>query len=132
MARRRCGTGARARALELRLRVRGFEAAAGLRPQPQTRLQPRTLAQVYTHTRTHRDAAAERNIAVGSAQYAWLAATLRAVDRDATPWLVVAGHRPGYVDSNAASDQARVCACVCVCVCARARACINVGSRGVM
>ena len=70
----------------------------------------------------------ERDISVGSAQYAWLAATLRAVDRDATPWLVVAGHRPGYVDSNAASDQA----CVCVCVCARARACINVGSRGVM
>ena len=90
---------------------------------------------MYTHTRTHRDAAAERNIAVGSAQYEWLAAyiynidyiyiiyiiccaerniavgsaqyewlaaTLREVDRSVTPWLVVMGHRPGYVDSNLA------------------------------
>lgn len=47
----------------------------------------------------------ERNIAIGSPQYQWLAQTLRSIDRKVTPWVIVTGHRPGYVDSTSSSDQ---------------------------
>jgi len=44
-----------------------------------------------------------------SAQYAWLAADLAAVNRSATPWLIVTAHRPMYVSSSShaspSSDQ---------------------------
>merc|ERR1719487_1192414 len=36
----------------------------------------------------------------GSEQYKWLQATLTAVDRKATPWVVVAGHRPMYTSES--------------------------------
>ena len=38
----------------------------------------------------------EHDFSPGSPQLTWLATTLAAVDRDATPWLVVYGHRPTY------------------------------------
>eukprot|EP01047_Picozoa_sp_COSAG01_P048798 COSAG01_NODE_4779_length_4745_cov_14.712043_6_plen_143_part_00 len=38
----------------------------------------------------------EHDFAEGSAQLRWLASTLAKVDRRATPWLVVYGHRPTY------------------------------------
>ncbi len=36
----------------------------------------------------------------GSPQHAWLQEDLAAVDREATPWLVLAAHRPFYLDST--------------------------------
>jgi acid phosphatase type 7 len=42
----------------------------------------------------------EHRFHVGSPQHAWMRAALAAVDRRRTPWLVVAGHRPVYVDST--------------------------------
>lgn len=36
----------------------------------------------------------------GSPQRAWFEAALQAVDRSRTPWLVVGGHRPMYIDST--------------------------------
>ena len=42
----------------------------------------------------------EEAFGVGSPQAMWLDADLAAVDRVATPWVVVAGHRPMYVDSE--------------------------------
>jgi hypothetical protein len=37
----------------------------------------------------------------GSPQHAWIAADLAGVDRVATPWLVLVGHRPFYIDAGA-------------------------------
>jgi len=42
----------------------------------------------------------EHDFTRGSEQWGWLQATLAAVDRAATPWLIVSLHRPMYVDSN--------------------------------
>ena len=39
-------------------------------------------------------------------QYAWLAAALAAVDRAATPWVVLFGHRPMYCSSVTATSSA--------------------------
>jgi hypothetical protein len=36
----------------------------------------------------------------GSAQWQWLQADLAAVDRRITPWLLVMGHRPMYIDRS--------------------------------
>lgn len=51
----------------------------------------------------------EHDFDAHSPQYAFIESTLASTDRAATPWLVIAGHRPMYVDSNyddgAASDQ---------------------------
>ena len=44
------------------------------------------------------------NYTQGSPQYAWLDATLGAVDRSVTPWVVVAGHRPMY-SSDKSTDS---------------------------
>ncbi|CAM9236234.1 unnamed protein product, partial [Ectocarpus fasciculatus] len=41
----------------------------------------------------------ESNVSVGSLQYAWLEEDLKSVDRSETPWVVLGGHRPMYVDS---------------------------------
>merc|ERR1712166_1508383 len=41
----------------------------------------------------------EHDFASGSSQHAWLEETLASVDRKLTPWLVIAGHRPMYVDT---------------------------------
>lgn len=46
----------------------------------------------------------EHNFTVGSPQYTWLEADLRAVNRSVTPWILFSGHRPMYV----ASTQVRV------------------------
>jgi hypothetical protein len=42
----------------------------------------------------------EHDFTPGSAQHDWLRATLAAVNRTATPFLIVSIHRPMYVDSN--------------------------------
>lgn len=36
----------------------------------------------------------------GSEQHAWVKAALERVDRRRTPWLVMGGHRPIYIDST--------------------------------
>ena len=41
----------------------------------------------------------EHDFTTGSAQHAWLAATLASVNRSATPFLFVGIHRPMYIDS---------------------------------
>ena len=41
----------------------------------------------------------EHTFHVGSEQHAWMERALAAVDRRRTPWLVVVGHRPIYVNS---------------------------------
>ena len=38
----------------------------------------------------------EHDFTAGSAQLVWLEAVLASVDRVATPWLIVYGHRPQY------------------------------------
>ena len=40
----------------------------------------------------------EHNFTVGSPQHLWVEEDLRSVDRTRTPWLIVTGHRPAYVD----------------------------------
>merc|ERR1712139_147951 len=47
----------------------------------------------------------EHDMAPGSAQHTWLASQLRSTNRQETPWLVVAGHRPYVVDSGWSGDQ---------------------------
>jgi hypothetical protein len=47
----------------------------------------------------------EHDMALGSAQHAWLLKKFQSIDRQATPWLVVAGHRPYVVDSDWSGDQ---------------------------
>lgn len=42
----------------------------------------------------------EHEFGKGSAQHKWLKGALAAVDRRRTPWLIVGGHRPIYVDST--------------------------------
>ena len=42
----------------------------------------------------------EQNFSIGSPQYKWLQADLAGVNRSITPWVVVHGHRPMYVNSN--------------------------------
>ena len=44
--------------------------------------------------------ATEYDLTIGSEQNLWLADDLAAVDRTVTPWVVVTGHRAGYVDSD--------------------------------
>ena len=46
----------------------------------------------------------EHDFTNGSAQLAWLAATLAAVDRVATPFVIVTLHRPMYINSNFGPD----------------------------
>lgn len=41
----------------------------------------------------------EHDFTEGSAQHHWMNADLKSVDRSVTPWLVMATHRPIYVDS---------------------------------
>jgi hypothetical protein len=38
------------------------------------------------------------SLRTGSAQWLWLQTDLAAVDRGTTPWLLVMGHRPMYID----------------------------------
>jgi hypothetical protein len=47
----------------------------------------------------------EHNFDHGSDQYNWLERDLHAVDRTITPWLIVAGHRPMYIDSTNWSED---------------------------
>ena len=47
----------------------------------------------------------EHNFTHGSAQHAWLAADLAAVDRARTPWVVFGGHRALLVDSLYSSSH---------------------------
>ena len=42
----------------------------------------------------------EHDFTTGSAQLQWLGATLKGVNRTATPFLIVSAHRPMYIDSN--------------------------------
>ena len=46
----------------------------------------------------------EHDLAPGSPQHSWLEATLKSVDRSATPWVVVFGHRSVYVKPSAKSE----------------------------
>ena len=47
----------------------------------------------------------EHDFRRGSAQHAWLAADLGAVDKTVTPWILFSGHRPGYIDSDWSSTR---------------------------
>lgn len=47
----------------------------------------------------------EHDYTPGTTQHEWIAETLGKVDRSVTPWLVFAGHRPMYVDSQFSQDQ---------------------------
>jgi hypothetical protein len=42
----------------------------------------------------------EEDFGPGSPQHEWLTLDLSVVDRKTTPWLIVTGHRPMYIDSN--------------------------------
>ncbi|KAL6786044.1 hypothetical protein ACKKBG_A01170 [Auxenochlorella protothecoides x Auxenochlorella symbiontica] len=42
----------------------------------------------------------EHDYTAGSPQHLWLAGDLAAVDRERTPWLILMGHRPLYIDAN--------------------------------
>jgi len=42
----------------------------------------------------------EMQVGPGSDQYQWLQATLAGVNRSATPWVILAGHRPMYFVDN--------------------------------
>ena len=42
----------------------------------------------------------ETNYKRGSAQYKFIEQDLSSVDRSKTPWVIFAGHRPMYIDSN--------------------------------
>ena len=42
----------------------------------------------------------EHEFTPGSVQHMWLERTLASVDRKITPWLMIAGHRPMYVDTQ--------------------------------
>jgi len=46
----------------------------------------------------------EHNYTRGSPQFEWLQADLSAVDRKATPWVIVGSHRPMYCSENYPSD----------------------------
>ena len=41
----------------------------------------------------------EHDFRIGSVQYNWLLADLKAVNRSITPWLIFCGHRPMYINS---------------------------------
>lgn len=45
----------------------------------------------------------EHEFTAGSQQYQWLAADLGSVDRAVTPWLVLVGHRPIYINAGGRS-----------------------------
>ena len=51
----------------------------------------------------------EHDFQIGSTQYNWLLADLKAVDRSITPWIIFCGHRAMYINSDYAtgfsSDQ---------------------------
>lgn len=42
----------------------------------------------------------EHDYTPGSDQHLWLSGDLAAVDRSRTPWLILMGHRPMYIDAN--------------------------------
>jgi acid phosphatase type 7 len=46
----------------------------------------------------------EHDFSAGSRQYADFVADMEAVDRSRTPWVIVSGHRPAYIDST--NDEA--------------------------
>lgn len=48
----------------------------------------------------------EHDLSPGSIQYDWFSRALASVDRQVTPWLIVAGHRPYEVDSDWDGDVA--------------------------
>ena len=55
----------------------------------------------YTYGNVHTIVfSTEHDFSKGSSQYEWLETTLKSVDRSVTPWLMIAGHRPMYVDTG--------------------------------
>ena len=46
----------------------------------------------------------EHDFSLNSEQYTWLANDLASVDRSQTPFLILTGHRPMYVDSDKKKD----------------------------
>lgn len=46
----------------------------------------------------------EHNFTVGSRQYQWLENDLASVNRNVTPWIILAGHRPMYCSIDVPSD----------------------------
>ena len=46
----------------------------------------------------------EHNFTAGSRQYQWLENDLASVDREVTPWIILAGHRPMYCSIDVPSD----------------------------
>ena len=49
----------------------------------------------------------EHHFEEGSAQHRWLESDLAGVDRGRTPWLVLVGHRPVYIDADEFGDQGK-------------------------
>lgn len=49
----------------------------------------------------------EHHFVPGSPQWAWLEGDLAAVDRSITPWVVLVGHRPVYIDADEYGDQGK-------------------------
>ena len=47
----------------------------------------------------------EHNYTAGSKQYTWLQSTLKRIDRQATPWVIVTAHRPLYCSSKYVEDH---------------------------
>ena len=46
----------------------------------------------------------EHDFTAGSRQLHWLEGDLAGVERERTPWVVLVGHRPIYIDADDASD----------------------------
>ena len=49
----------------------------------------------------------EHHFGEGSAQHRWLESDLAGVDRSRTPWLVLVGHRPVYIDADEFGEQGK-------------------------
>jgi hypothetical protein len=49
----------------------------------------------------------EHHFGPGSPQHAWLEGDLAAVDRSLTPWVVLVGHRPVYIDADEYGEQGK-------------------------
>lgn len=81
----------------------GFEASNGECGVPYSRRHagPSTGNGLYWYSFSYGSVfvvqlSSEHELAIGSVQYNWLAAQLAAVNRSATPWVVVTLHRPIY------------------------------------
>ena len=64
----------------------------------------RTAAVAKFRTARRAGSRREHHFTEGSPQHLWLQQDMSAVDRSRTPWLVLVGHRPVYIDANDSGD----------------------------